>query len=76
MAQGTIKNLIRDRGYGFITPDAPGGSSDDLFFHRNDVQGPVTYDRLRLGERIEYELGRDERRGGSKAINVRGAAEG
>ena len=66
MAHGTIKNLVNDRGFGFILPT----EGQDLFFHRNDVQG-VRYEDLRVGEHVEYDLGTDERRGTTKAINVR-----
>lgn len=70
MATGTIKNLVGDRGFGFILPE--GGSTDgkDLFFHRSDVQG-TTFEQLRVGQTVEYDLGRDQRRGTPKATNVR-----
>ena len=73
MARGTIKNLVSDRGFGFILPE--GGSRDgkDLFFHRSDVQGTIPYEKLQVGQEIEYDLGRDERRGTPKATNVRSA---
>lgn len=71
MARGTIKNLVSDRGFGFIVPE--GGSTDgkDLFFHRSDVQGTTPYEQLRVGLAVDYDLGRDERRGTPKATNVR-----
>lgn len=71
MARGTIKNLVSDRGFGFIIPE--GGSTDgkDLFFHRSDVQGTTPYEQLRIGLAVDYDLGRDERRGTPKATNVR-----
>jgi len=70
MAKGTIKNLVSDRGFGFIRPEAsPDGS--DLFFHRSDVGGTTTYEALRVGQTVEYDLGRDQRRGTPKATNVR-----
>ncbi len=73
MATGTIKNIVSDRGFGFIQPE--GGSVDgkDLFFHRSDVQGSTSFEQLRVGQSIEYDLGRDQRRGTPKAINVRTA---
>ena len=70
MAQGTIKKLISDRGFGFILPDGEPASGKDLFFHRTDVQGSG-YEALREGEQVTYDLGRDERRGTEKAANVR-----
>jgi cold shock CspA family protein len=39
MAQGTIKNLVNERGFGVMLPaDAP-LTGKDLFFHRVNVQG-------------------------------------
>jgi cold shock CspA family protein len=71
VAQGTIKNLVSDRGFGFIAPEAQMDGGKDLFFHRSDVQGDVAFEELRVGQRVEYDLGRDERRGTPKATNVR-----
>lgn len=70
MAQGTIKKLVSDRGFGFILPEDAPANGKDLFFHRADVQG-TSYDGLREGERVTYDLGTDERRGTPKATNVR-----
>lgn len=70
MARGTIKKLVSDRGFGFILPEDAPAAGKDLFFHRSDVQG-MSYDTLQEGQHVEYELGRDERRGSAKATNVR-----
>ena len=70
MAQGTIKKLVSDRGFGFILPDGVTGTGKDLFFHRVDVEG-TGYDALREGEQVTYELGTDERRGTPKAKQVK-----
>jgi CspA family cold shock protein len=71
MAKGTIKNLVSDRGFGFIRPEEASPDGKDLFFHRSDVQGATTYDQLQVGQPVEYDLGQDERRGTTKATNVR-----
>jgi cold shock CspA family protein len=71
MAQGTIKKLVSDRGFGFIVPAGEQGRND-LFFHRNDVQG-AGYDVLREGDQVSFDLGTDARRGTPKADNVRPA---
>ena len=70
MARGTIKSLISDRGFGFISPDQQQADGKDLFFHRSDMQGS-SFETLRIGQQVEYDLGRDERRGTPKATNVR-----
>ena len=73
MAIGTIKNLVSDRGFGFIVPEHGTGDGKDMFFHRTDVQGSVSFEQLRVGERVEFDVSRDERRGTAKADNVRSA---
>ena len=57
MAQGTIKTIHDDRGFGFITPDS---GARDLFFHRSSVEEP-TFDQLRQGQRVEFQEGQDPR---------------
>ena len=51
MAEGTIKRLT-DRGFGFI--DTGGG--EDMFFHSSNLDG-VSYEELREGQVVEYEVG-------------------
>lgn len=75
MASGTIKNLVSDRGFGFIVAEGQAATDRDLFFHRSDVQGTTGFEQLRVGQRVEYDLGRDERRGTPKATNVRVSQE-
>ncbi len=55
MAEGTIRTIREDRGFGFIRPD---GERDDIFFHADVVQG-APFDQLREGERVEFEAGPD-----------------
>jgi len=57
-----------DRGYGFIKTE----QGEDLFFHRNELQG-VDYYSLREGQEVEFEVGRG-RNGRSQAVKVRLAA--
>lgn len=72
MAEGTIKRLVSDRGFGFIVPEGENADGKDLFFHRSDLR-EVNYEALREGQRVSYDLGKDERRGTPKATNVRAA---
>jgi cold shock CspA family protein len=69
MASGTIKKLVRERGFGFILPAGQFDNDKDLFFHRVDVQGQV-FDALQEGQNVTYDIGTDERRGTPKATNV------
>ena len=72
MPEGTIKKLVRDRGFGFILPAGEISQDKDLFFHRVDVEGNA-YDALNEGQNVSYEIGRDERRGTPKATKVKSA---
>ena len=62
--QGTIKRLIRDRGFGFIR------SSDgqEVFFHSSSLQ-QMNFDSLKEGDTVEFEVERGEK--GLRATNVR-----
>jgi len=68
MPKGTIRKLVKDRGFGFIKTE----QEEDLFFHRNDLQG-VNYESLREGQQVEFELGRG-RNDRPCAVGVRFAA--
>ncbi len=70
MADGTIKKLVSDRGFGFILPAEAPADGKDIFFHSSDVQG-TRFDALREGESVTYDMATDERRGTPKAANVR-----
>ncbi len=64
MPKGIIRRLM-DRGYGFIK----GEQEEDLFFHRNDVEG-VEFNSLSEGQEVEYEHGQG-RDGRPQALKVR-----
>lgn len=53
METGTIKRIVRDKGFGFILPTAAGA---ELFFHRTSVHG--NFEDLREGEVVRYESSR------------------
>ncbi len=48
MQKGTIKRLM-DRGFGFIKT----GQEEDLFFHRNSLEG-VEFNSLSEGHKVEF----------------------
>ncbi|MCE5268451.1 MAG: cold shock domain-containing protein [Planctomycetaceae bacterium] len=50
MPQGTIKRIVSDRGFGFIS--AAGG---DIFFHHS-VVAEGKFEELREGQSVTYEL--------------------
>lgn len=61
---GTIKTLIRDRKFGFISRE---GETKDLFFHSGDLSG-VTFDELKEGDTVTFEIVQGEK--GPAAKNV------
>lgn len=65
MANGTIKKLISDRGFGFITAD----DGKDYFFHRDGLSATLDFDRLTGGEKVSFDVESSPR--GPRATNVR-----
>ncbi len=65
MATGTIKTLT-DRNFGFIEVDG----RDDVFFHASSLQD-TSFDQLRTGQRVEFDVEQDPRGKGDRAANVR-----
>jgi len=62
--QGTIKRVIRDRGFGFIRA----ADGQEVFFHRSSLQ-QLNFDGLKEGDNVEFDLERGEK--GPRAIAVR-----
>jgi CspA family cold shock protein len=68
VANGTIKRLVRDRGFGFIRDD--GGQ--EWFFHRSSVKAG-SFEALNEGQRVSFD--EEPSAKGPRAGNIR-AAEG
>jgi CspA family cold shock protein len=68
MATGTVKKVISDRGFGFITAE----DAKDYFFHRDGVEPSLNFDRLIGGERVEFDVEPSPK--GPRATRVRAAA--
>jgi CspA family cold shock protein len=62
--EGTIKRVIRDRGFGFIRA----ADGQEVFFHRSSLQ-QLNFDSLREGESVEFDMQRGEK--GPRATSVR-----
>lgn len=60
--KGTVKFFNEMKNFGFIQPDEGG---DDLFVHRNDIEG----ESLNEGDRVEFESEEGDK--GPKAVNVK-----
>jgi cold shock protein len=65
MTTGTIKKVVSDRGFGFITA----ADGKEYFFHRNELGSSSDFERLIGGERVEFEPGTSPK--GPQATNVR-----
>jgi CspA family cold shock protein len=62
VAQGKIKKLIRDKGFGFIE-----GEGQEVFFHSSALK-EVRFNDLKEGQKVEYTLGQGPK--GPRAENV------
>ncbi len=68
MSKGTIKRIVRDRGFGFIQAD---GATEEVFFHSSVVEQP-TFDELNEGQQVEFEIEPDPQQPQrSRAAHVR-----
>lgn len=64
VANGTIKRLVRDRGFGFIRDE--GGQ--EWFFHRSSVEAGE-FERLNEGQRVSFDEEPSQK--GPRAGNIR-----
>jgi len=62
--KGTIKKLIRGRGFGFITTE----DDKEVFFHRTAL-AEGDFDTLEEGASVEFDLETDSK--GPRATNVK-----
>lgn len=63
---GTIKKIVKEKGFGFIVPDDGG---DEVFFHRSRVAPKINFEDLREGEEVEFESRRGDK--GPQAFNLK-----
>lgn len=61
---GTIKTLT-EKGFGFIARE---GEEKDLFFHANDLSGGITFNDLKVGDAVTFDV--EEGPKGPAAKNV------
>jgi CspA family cold shock protein len=64
---GTIKKLVSDRGFGFITAE----NGKDYFFHRDGLASSLDFDRLVGGEKVQFDIEPSTK--GDRAKNVQPA---
>lgn len=63
---GTIKKVVKDKGFGFIVPD---DGSEDVFFHRSRLSPKVYFEDLREGAEVQFDVRPGEK--GRQAFNVK-----
>ena len=67
MTTGTVKKLVSDRGFGFITAE----NGKDYFFHRDGLAPSLDFDRLVGGEKVQFDIEASPK--GDRAKNVQSA---
>ena len=67
MATGTIKKVVADRGFGFISAE----DAKEYFFHRDGLDASLDFDLLIGGERVEFDVEASPK--GPRATKVRAA---
>jgi CspA family cold shock protein len=67
VATGTVKKVVADRGFGFITAE----DAKEYFFHRSSLDSSLDFDRMTGGERVEFEIEQSPK--GPRAARVRAA---
>jgi len=70
MASGTVKWFNPTKGFGFITPDEGG---NDIFVHISAVE-QSGMQSLQEGQKINYDLEEDPKKGKSFATNLTDAS--
>ena len=63
MARGTIKKLVSDKGFGFISTD-----HGEIFFHHSAVEGGQ-FETLREGQEVEFSEGRGPKGPRAEAVS-------
>ncbi len=63
---GTIKKIVKDKGFGFIIPD---DGTEEVFFHRSKLAPKIQFDDLREGNEVQFETRPGDK--GPQAFNLR-----
>jgi len=64
---GTVKKVVAERGFGFITAE----DGQEYFFHRSGLDSSLSFETLAADERVSFEVERSDK--GPRARQVRAA---
>jgi CspA family cold shock protein len=67
MLTGSVKKVVFERGFGFISAD----DGQEYFFHRSGLDSSLDFERLAAGERVSFDVERSDK--GPRARQVRAA---
>lgn len=62
--KGTIKTIVAEKNFGFITPEDGG---KDIFFHASSLNG-LEFSQLKAGDMVSFDVEESEK--GPRAANV------
>jgi len=68
MSKGTVKRIIRERGFGFISAE----DGREIFFHRSELQD-VDFDSIGEGDQLDFTIVKGKK--GPQAIGITKASE-
>jgi CspA family cold shock protein len=68
MSKGTVKRIMRERGFGFILAE----DGREMFFHRSELQN-VDFDELGEGDHLEFTIVKGEK--GPQATDIKKTSE-
>jgi CspA family cold shock protein len=68
MSKGTVKRIMRERGFGFILAE----DGREIFFHRSELQN-VDFDELGEGDHLEFTIVKGEK--GPQATDIKKTSE-
>jgi len=68
MSKGTVKRIMRERGFGFILAE----DGREIFFHRSELQD-VDFDKLEEGDHLEFTVTKGDK--GPQAVDIKKTSE-
>lgn len=68
MSKGTVKRIMRERGFGFLLAE----DGREIFFHRSELQN-VDFDELGEGDNLEFTIVKGEK--GPQATDIKKPSE-